>query len=74
MSITASAASTQTTAAAGLQKAQAKLQGAAETIATRPPEPAVVVDVVNARTDFAANAAVVKTADDNTRRLLDELA
>lgn len=64
----------QATAFAGLQDAQARVQEATEQIAGGNLDPAVVLSISSAEVDFAANAKVMQTAQDNTKRLLDMLA
>ncbi|MBP2228089.1 putative TIM-barrel fold metal-dependent hydrolase [Azospirillum agricola] len=64
----------QAAALGGLQDAQARVADASEQLAAGNLDPAVIVDVTSARIDFAANAKVLETTQENTRRLLDMLA
>ena len=64
----------QATALDGLQGAQARVAQASEQLAAGNLDPAVVVDVTAAQIDFAANAKVLQTSQENTKRLLDMLA
>lgn len=64
----------QATALGGLQDAQARVADASEQLAAGNLDPAVVVDITSAQVDFAANAKVLQTSQENTRRLLDMLA
>ncbi|SMH54063.1 hypothetical protein [Azospirillum agricola] len=64
----------QATALGGLQDAQARVADASEQLAAGNLDPAVIVDVTSAQIDFAANAKVLETTQENTRRLLDMLA
>lgn len=70
----ASLSSVNTSAVAGLQKNQARVADGAEQLAAGNLDPAVVVDISAAQTNFAANVAVLKTSDDMSKRLLDMLA
>lgn len=64
----------QATALGGLQDAQARVAEASEQLAAGNLDPAVVVDITSAQVDFAANAKVLQTTQENTKRLLDMLA
>lgn len=64
----------QASALAGMESAQARLADGAAKVAGGAIEPEVIVQITSARVDFAANATVFRTADENTRRLLDVLA
>ncbi|MGX8273570.1 flagellar hook protein FlgE [Brevundimonas diminuta] len=63
------------TAAAGMQAASARLEDSARRVATgRMDDYAVeAVEQIRARSDFSANAAVARTADEMTGTLLDIL-
>ena len=58
----------------GLQDAQARTEAASAQIAAGNLDPAVVLDLTAAQVDFAANAKVLQTTQENSRRLLDMLA
>lgn len=58
----------------GMMDAQARVQDAASQLAAGNLDPAVVVSVTSAQMDFAANAKVMQTVQENTNRLLDMLA
>lgn len=60
-------------ATAGLLRARADLNGAAQSIAKDGPNVQSAVKVAQSATDFKANAAVLKTADEMERSLLDIL-
>lgn len=62
-----------TSALSGLQKAGTRVAEGAEQLAAGNLDPAVVLDISTAQTGFAANVAVLKSADDMSRRLLDML-
>lgn len=64
----------QSTALSGMADAQARVQAAGEQLAAGNLDPAVVLEISSAEIDFAANAKVMATAQDNTKRLLDMLA
>lgn len=64
----------QANALEGMMDAQARVQDAASQLAAGNLDPAVVVSVTSAQMDFAANAKVMQTAQENTNRLLDMLA
>ncbi|ANC90708.1 hypothetical protein A6A40_01630 [Azospirillum humicireducens] len=64
----------QASALAGLQDAQARGEAAATEIAAGNLDPAVVLDLSAAQVDFAANAKVLQTTQENSKRLLDMLA
>lgn len=64
----------QAAALGGLQDAQARVADASEQLAAGNLDPAVVVDITSAQVDFAANAKVLQTSQENTKRLLDMLA
>ncbi|MGQ9367783.1 hypothetical protein [Azospirillum sp. ST 5-10] len=61
-------------ATAGMRQAQATVLAATEQVAAGGADPAVVVDIAQAETAFAVNAAVLRTGTAMTRRLLDLLA
>ena len=67
-------ASPQASALAGLVEAQARVEEAVGALAAGNLDPAVVVSVTAAQTDFAAGAKVMQAAQENTNRLLDLLA
>lgn len=58
-------------AAAGLHRASSRLSAAAQSIAEGGPDVAAAVETMQARTDFKANAAVLRTADQMLGALLD---
>lgn len=58
----------------GLQDAQARTEAASAQIAAGNLDLAVVLDLTAAQVDFAANAKVLQTTQENSRRLLDMLA
>lgn len=58
-------------AAAGLHRATDRLSAAAASIAANGPGIAAAVETMQARTDFKANAAVLRTADQMLGALLD---
>lgn len=62
------------TALGGMRDAQARVAEASGQLAAGNLDPAVVVDVMSAQTDFAANATMLKSTQENTERLLDMLA
>ncbi|HRJ60804.1 MAG TPA: hypothetical protein PKZ97_09740 [Azospirillaceae bacterium] len=64
----------QAAALSGMADAQNKMAVAAEKMATAPATPEVVLDVSNAGIQFAASAEVLKTSQENTKKLLDVLA
>lgn len=64
----------QSSAMAGLQGAQARADEAGAQIAAGNIDPAVVVSLSAAQTDFAANVKVMQAAQDNAKRVLDLLA
>lgn len=64
----------QASALAGLQGAQARAEDAGAQLAAGNLDPAVVVSLSSAQTDFAANVKVMQAADENTKRMLDILA
>lgn len=64
----------QASALAGMADAQNKMAVAAEKMAVSPATPEVVLDVSNAGIQFAASAEVLKTSQENTKKLLDVLA
>ncbi|KAA0577451.1 hypothetical protein FZ983_21520 [Azospirillum sp. B21] len=64
----------QASAIDGLQNAQARTEAASAEIAAGNLDPAVVLDLTAAQVDFAANAKVLQTTQENSRRLLDMLA
>lgn len=64
----------QSSAADGMQDAQARVAAASEQIASGNLDPAVVLDLTSAQVDFAANAKVLQATQENSRRLLDMLA
>jgi hypothetical protein len=61
-------------AASGLDAGFARLDRAADRIAQAGPEPEAAVDLLTARHEVAANAAVVRAADDMVGTLLDVMA
>ncbi len=63
-------------AAAGMLDAQSRFEASARRTAARPLDNLAeeTVERIQARTDFSANAAVVRTADEMTGTLLDILA
>ncbi|WP_448206675.1 hypothetical protein [Azospirillum sp. sgz302134] len=63
----------QAAALAGLQDAQARAQDAGTQLAAGNLDPAVVVSLSSAQTDFAANVKVMQAAQENTKRMLDML-
>ncbi|CAK0767364.1 Flagellar basal-body/hook protein C-terminal domain-containing protein [uncultured Gammaproteobacteria bacterium] len=58
----------------GLRKTTEKAQATAEAVAQGNMDPAVIVSLLQAKTEFAANAKVMNVAGDMTRKLLDVLA
>lgn len=74
VSSTSSLFQPQASALDGLQDAQARVADGAEQIAAGNLDPAVVVSITNAQTDFAANAKVFEATQENTKRLLDMFA
>lgn len=64
----------QATAYAGLQNAQNRVDQGARQVASGNLDPAVVVDIKSAETDFAANVKVMRADQENSKRLLDMLA
>lgn len=58
-------------AAAGLQRATSRLGAAATSIAETGPGIVAAVETMQAKTEFKANAAVLRAADDMLGRLLD---
>ncbi|MDQ2101852.1 hypothetical protein [Azospirillum isscasi] len=66
--------SAQASALAGLQGAQARADEAGAQLTSGNIDPAVVVSLSAAQTDFAANVKVMQAAQDNTKRVLDILA
>lgn len=64
----------QAAALSGMADAQNKMAAAAEKLAVSPATPEVVLDVSNAGVQFAASAEVLKTSQENTKKLLDVLA
>lgn len=62
------------TAADGLRDAEVKIADATEEIASGNLDPAVVLDITEASTQFAASAKVINAAQENSKRLLDMLA
>lgn len=62
-------------AAAGMQAASVRLEASARRVASGEMENYAIeaVEQIGARADFSANAAVVRTADQMTGRLLDIL-
>ncbi|GAA4251386.1 hypothetical protein GBZ26_23210 [Azospirillum formosense] len=64
----------QASALAGLQGAQSRADEAGAQLAAGNLDPAVVVSLSSAQTDFAANVKVMQAAQDNTKRVLDMLA
>jgi hypothetical protein len=63
--------SAQTNALQGLKKATSSLDQAAQNIASGSLDPQDVVSLSQAATNFKANAAVLKTADQASQSLLD---
>ncbi|MCW2244601.1 flagellar hook protein FlgE [Azospirillum fermentarium] len=61
-------------AVSGLQRAEARVADGTEQLAAGNLDPAVILDISTAQTGFAANAAVLKSTDDMSKRLLDMLA
>lgn len=64
----------QASALSGMADAQNKMADAAQKMTTGPATPEVVLDLSNAQMQFAAGAEVLKTSQENTRKLLDVLA
>nr|WP_298687323.1 hypothetical protein [uncultured Dongia sp.] len=62
--------STISTAVEGLKKATAQLEGAAQNIAEGSTNPEDIVSLSLAATSFKANAAVIRTENENTEALL----
>jgi hypothetical protein len=62
--------STISTAVEGLKKATAQLEGAAQNIAEGSTDPEDIVSLSLAATSFKANAAVIRTENENTEALL----
>ncbi|WP_029007702.1 hypothetical protein [Azospirillum halopraeferens] len=60
-------------ALAGMQQAQATVAAASEQVAADRLDPAVIVDIANAETAFAANVRVLQAGTDMSKRLLDML-
>jgi flagellar hook protein FlgE len=66
-----SATNSISTAIQGLKKADSQLNQAAQNIAGGSQDPEDIVALSEASTGFKANAAVIRTADDMTKTLLD---
>lgn len=66
--------SPQASALNGMADAQARMDVAAEILSTAPATPEVVLDVSMAEVQFAASAEILKSSQDNTKKLLDVLA
>lgn len=64
----------QASALSGMADAQNKMAAAAQKLTTAPATPEVVLDVSTAGVQFAASAEVLKTSQENTKKLLDVLA
>ena len=62
------------TALAGLNRASNQAAGAAANIATGDVEPQDIVDLKLSSIAFRANAAVIRTADETEKQLLDIIA
>lgn len=62
------------TAADGLRDAEVKMANATEEVASGNLDPAVVLDIDEASTQFVASAKVMNVAQENSKRLLDMLA
>jgi hypothetical protein len=62
--------STISTAVEGLKKATAQLENAAQNIAEGSTDPEDIVSLSVAATSFKANAAVIRTENENTEALL----
>jgi len=58
------------TAVEGLKKATAQLENAAQNIAEGSTDPEDIVSLSVAATSFKANAAVIRTENENTQELL----
>jgi len=69
-----SIASAAAIAAQGMARASTRLAGAAAVIGARGPEIEPIVQTMAAKTDFKANAAVLRTADQMMGTLLDVIA
>ncbi len=59
------------TAVEGLKKAQAQIEETAQNVAEGLPNPEDIVSLSLAATSFKANAAVIRTENENTKALLD---
>ena len=59
------------TAIEGLKKAQTKIEDTAQNIASGSLEPEDIVSLSLAANSFKANAAVIRTENENTQALLD---
>lgn len=66
-----SATSTISSAIEGLKKAQTTVEDAAQNIAEGSLDPSDIVSLSTAALSFKANAAVIKTENENTKSLLD---
>ena len=62
------------TAVNGLKRVEQQLQGTAQNIASGSLDPKDVVDLSTEANSFKANVAVVKTADEMTKSLLNVVA
>ncbi|NDC58780.1 MAG: flagellar hook protein FlgE [Alphaproteobacteria bacterium] len=69
-----SIASASAIAAQGMARASTRLAGAADVIVARGPEIEPIMETMAAKTDFKANAAVLRTADQMMGALLDVIA
>lgn len=72
--LTAAPADPQAAALNGMAEAQSKMAAAAQKLTVSPATPEVVLDVSQAGIQFAASAEVLKTSQENTKKLLDVLA
>jgi ubiquinone biosynthesis protein UbiJ len=59
------------TAVEGLKKAQSQIEESAQNVAEGSTDPTDIVSLTLAATSFKANAAVIKTENENIKALLD---